>query len=509
MTPTLRSGISQTTNRITCAAGVHIRHNHRSHTVLNGTIMTTILEQPASITADDIQQSRDVVSVLRDVLPAGIITTDNVVLNEYAHDRSFFTPAHLPLAVVRPETTEQVQSVVREANAHHTPIFTRGKGSGVAGSAIPTQGGGIILSLERMNHILDINPVDQTMRVEAGVVTSTINEALADSPLFYAPDPASSSISSIGGNIATNAGGFHCVKYGVTRDSLLSLKVVLADGRVIETGRSTVKNVAGLDMTGLFTGSEGTLGIVVEATLRLRPKPTATSAVVAFFEHIPDVGKAVEAISVSGVGPSVFELLAIPDRIAESPRYVETAAGCTWMILLQADGSGSQQDAERLAEALHNVTDRVIVPEQSEVDWVFSLRKGGKPHPKDHWRTTGDVAVPLSKISTFLSDLERIAARHGYRYTLVAHVGDGNIHSGFFTPKVPGDDTYPEGLNVAHAELMDAALALGGTLTGEHGVGIELTGFLADQIGAANLEIQKRIKAALDPHGILNPGKWL
>lgn len=467
--------------------------------------MTTTEAAPE---ASDATTEPIVGALLRD-LPAHTVTTDRDTLAEYAHDRSFFAPPTLPVAVVRPETVEQVSAALAAAHRTRTPVFTRGKGSGVAGGSIPTERGGIVLSLERLDHILAVNPVDQTMRVEAGVVTSTINEALKDTPLFYAPDPASSSISSIGGNIATNAGGFHCVKYGVTRDSLLSLKVVLADGRIIETGRGTVKNVAGLDMTGLFTGSEGTLGVVVEATLRLRPKPTRTSAVVAFFERIPDVGRAVEAVSGSGVGPSVFELLAIPERIAESPRYVAAAEGCRWMTLIQTDGSGAERDADRLSEALGKVTDRVIVPDDDEVAWVFSLRKGGKPHPKDHWRTTGDVAVPLSKISTFLGSLESIAAAHGYRYMLVAHVGDGNIHSGFFTPKTPGDDVYPEGLNTAHAELMRAALAVGGTLTGEHGVGIELTDFLADQIGATNLEIQKRIKAALDPHGILNPGKWL
>lgn len=448
----------------------------------------------------------DAVHALTVLLPSDVVTVDPEQLEAYARDRSVYDPDTLPLAVVRPRTVEQVRAVARFANDRRIPLVTRGKGTGLAGGVTPVHGG-ILLSLDRLNRILAVNPVDQTVRVEAGVITARINETLADSPLFYAPDPASAEISSIGGNIATNAGGFHCVKYGVTGNSLLSLKVVLADGSVIETGAGSVKNVAGLDLTSLFTGSEGTLGIVVEATLRLRPRPTQVRTVVAFFDRVADVGRAVEAVSLSGVGPSVFELLPTPGSIRTWDRYGKAAEGSKWITILQTDGSGAEGDALRLAEALRAVTANVVEATPQESDQLIVLRKSGS-YPPDVWRSTADVAVPLSKVAVLLERLERIAADHGFDYSLVAHVGDGNTHSAFFAPRVPGG-TYPEELNEAADELFATALELGGTLTGEHGVGLVLKDRLVKQVGERSLEVQRAIKAALDPNGILNPGKWL
>lgn len=444
---------------------------------------------------------------LYDALPEGVISVWGDDIAAHAQDFSIFSP-HRTSALFLPETVDQVRQILAIANRHAVPVFTWGRGTGMAGSATPTRDG-FILSTERLNHILDINTVDETITVEAGVITADINKAVERYGLFYAPDPASVAISSIGGNIATNAGGFHCVKYGVTKDSVLSLTVVLADGSVITTGRHTIKNVSGLDVTSLFVGSEGLLGVVVQATLRLRPRPTTTATVVGFVPRIEDTGKGVEAVVGSRVQPSVCEMLEVLPQIRESERFAPVVGDAQWMLLIQTDGEGAAADAAKLTAALETVgATAVQVTDPDEVDWLFELRRSGKPYPTDAWLAGGDVAVPLSKLAGFLATITGIAERRGLTYQIVAHVGDGNLHSAFFAPKSEYD-TYPEILNEAHREMVREALAIGGTLTGEHGIGLELKAYLADQIGEHNLELQRAIKRVYDPKGILNPGKWL
>lgn len=444
---------------------------------------------------------------LYDALPENVISVWGDDIVAHAQDHSIFAP-HRASALITPETVDQVSATLAIANRHHVPVFTWGRGTGMAGSATPTADG-VILSTERLDRIIDINPIDETITVEAGVITADINKRVERYGLFYAPDPASAAISSIGGNIATNAGGFHCVKYGVTKDSVLSLTVVLADGSVIETGRHTIKNVSGLDVTSLFVGSEGLLGVVVRATLRLRPRPTATATVVAFVPDIEDTGKGVEAVVGSHVQPSVCEMLEVLPQIRASERFAPIVGDKQWMLLIQTDGEGASTDAAKLKTALEAVgATAVKITDPKEVDWLFELRRSGKPYPTDAWLAGGDVAVPLSKLAGFLGTLTAIADRHGFTYQIVAHVGDGNIHSAFFASKSVYS-TYPEALNDAHREMVREALAIGGSLTGEHGIGLELKAYLADQIGEHNLELQRAIKRVYDPNGILNPGKWL
>lgn len=470
--------------------------------VKNETAVTTHAEDPAGNAAVDAALNE-----LYGTVPERIISVWGDDIAAHAQDCSIFAP-HKTSALITPETIEQVSQVLTIANRYHVPVFTWGRGTGMAGSATPTRDG-FILSTERLDHILDSNPVDQTVTVEAGVITADINKAVERYGLFYAPDPASAAISSIGGNIATNAGGFHCVKYGVTTDSVLSLTVVLADGSVITTGRHTIKNVSGLDVTSLFVGSEGLLGVVVKATLRLRPRPTTTATVVGFVPHIEDTGKGVEAVVGSRVQPSVCEMLEVLPQIRESERFGTIVGDARWMLLIQTDGEGADADAAKLKTALESVgAVAVQVTDQAEVDWLFELRRSGKPYPKDAWLAGGDVAVPLSKLAGFLAAVTGIAERHGFTYQIVAHVGDGNLHSAFFAPKSEYD-TYPEELNEAHREMVGEALAVGGSLTGEHGIGLELKAYLGDQIGERNLELQRAIKRVCDPNGILNPGKWL
>lgn len=472
--------------------------------------MTITIEQNAGTQPRTTDGAGDVDAALHelyDTVPQGIVSVWGEDIAARSQDHSIFTPSRAA-ALITPETVEQVSATLAIANRHRVPVFTWGRGTGMAGGATPTARG-FILSTERLDHILDVDPVDQTVTVEAGVITADINKRIVDTGLFYAPDPASAAISSIGGNIATNAGGFHCVKYGVTKDSVLSLKVALADGSVITTGRRTIKNVSGLDVTSLFVGSEGLLGVVVEATLRLHPRPTDTATLVGFVHDIEDIGTGVEAVVGSRVQPSVCEMLEVLPQLRASERFAPIVGDAQWMLLIQTDGAGAREDARGIGAALESAGVRAVeITDRQEVDWLFELRRSGKPYPTDAWLAGGDVSVPLSRLAGFFRTLTAIADRHGFTYQIVAHVGDGNIHSAFFTPKSEYD-TYPQALNDAHREMVREALAIGGSLTGEHGIGLELKAYLADQVGERNLELQRAIKRVYDPNGILNPGKWL
>ncbi|PLS31694.1 GNAT family N-acetyltransferase [Bifidobacterium margollesii] len=440
-------------------------------------------------------------------LPGEIVDTSAETLETVSHDRSRFIDEERAVASITPTTVEQVQTAVRLAAKYGFPVFVRGAGTGLAGGAVPTRTG-VVIDTSGLTAIGEPDLTSHTIRVQAGAITADVNRRLEGTGLFYAPDPASSGISTIGGNIATNAGGFHCVKYGVTRDSLLSLRVVLADGSVIETGSRAIKNVAGLDLTSLFTGSEGTLGVVVEATLRLRPRPVLVATALGFYGTLAEAAQAVQRVSRADVQPSIFELLAIPAGLYEDERYREAAAGRRWLLIVQTDGYGAVEAARVVTAALQSKQASVLTPDEDAVAALFALRSGGKPVPDGSWMVGGDAAVPIGELPEYLHELERIASESGYGYSLVAHVGDGNVHSAFFVGR-NGESEPPEGLVRAHARLVRKAIALGGTSTGEHGIGIELRGFLAEQVGDRNLAVQRAIKAALDPRNILNPGKWL
>ena len=451
---------------------------------------------------------KTILGELNDSLPAEHIHTDGTTLEASLQDRSIIHGSTRPLAVVTPSTVEEVSQVLRIANKHGVTVVTRGAASGLNGGAVPLAANSIVVSTSKLDRILDIDPINRTIRVQAGVITARINQEVNPYGLFYAPDPASSAISSIGGNIATNAGGFHCVKYGVTGDSVLSLTVVLADGSVITTGSGTIKDVAGLDLTSLFVGSEGELGIVVDALLRLHPKPADTASVVAFFEHIGDVGDGIVALAKSGVQPSVCELLSVPDYIRQSQTLKELSEGASWMVFAQTDGLGAALEAEQLRKALANDNGRVTVVDADTADWLLKSRSKSRPLPDGLWFVFDDAAVPLTNLTTFFGQVERIAGKYGFKYEIVAHIGDGNLHVTFVASKAAYPE-YPQALIQANEELLREALKLGGTITGEHGIGAELKYVLPSQIGKRSLSLQKGIKQVFDPNNILNTGKWL
>jgi glycolate oxidase len=456
------------------------------------------------------QLAVDVVAELHAVLPDGAVVLDKDVVDGYRSDRAETVRAGWPLALVRATSTADVQAVLKVAAAHGIPVVPRGAGSGLAGGASAVDGG-ILLSLEAMRR-LDIHPHGMFAVVGPGVLNAEVKAAAREHGLWYPPDPSSYTFCSIGGNLATNAGGLCCVKYGVTTDYVLALEVVLADGRAVRLGGRTVKDVAGYDLKRLFVGSEGTLGVITEATLRLRPLPPAACTLVATFADLADAGRAVSAV-MAAMRPATLELM---DRssVTAVERHrrmgLDTEAGAT--LIAQSDAGGQQSvdeiaAIERIAGA-SGATFVATTDDPDEGEMFLEARRSafaalfelGTP-------LIEDVGVPLDRIAELVSGVEAIAARHETLIATVGHAGDGNFH-----PFLSFDSTDPAATKRAEqafAAVIALALELGGTITGEHGVGIVKAPFLVDQIGPDVLDLSRRIKATLDPQNILNPGKFL
>ena len=443
-------------------------------------------------------------------LPADAVATDELSLRRAASDASGWTDGLGPAAVVRPGSVAEVQRVLAFAHTHRIPVVTRGAGSGLAGGAAGTSGS-IVLTTERLDRIVEVSPEDGVAVVEPGVITADLDAAARRHGLFYPPDPASHDISTIGGNIATNAGGLRCVKYGVTRESVLALDVVLPGGRLLRTGHRSIKGVAGLDLTSLFVGSEGTLGVVVGATLRLRAVPAGQATLVGLFPDVATAAAAVAALGTAPVSPSVCELLgeaAVASLRKRSPLPVLRAGDV--LLLIRTDGFGAAAEAEAVADVLRAAGGVVqVAADDVEAGALLELRRTWGLDP-DRRRLAGeDIAVPRSALVRIVTAVREIAARHGLDHSLAAHAGDGNLHASFDVAAAdPRDDA--ELRRLAHAasdELVTRALELGGTVTGEHGIGATKRRRLADELGTGSLELQHAVKAAFDPHGILNPGK--
>ncbi|WP_306207605.1 FAD-binding oxidoreductase [Actinoplanes sp. RD1] len=413
-------------------------------------------------------------------------------------DRSGWSPPGEPAAVVFPAGPAEVQAVLGAAHAAGTPVVPRGAGTSMTGAA--TAGAGtVVLDLSRMNRILAIDPVDGVAVAEPGVITADLDRAAAEHGLGYAPDPASFEISTIGGNIATNAGGLRCAKYGVTRDSVLGLDVVLADGRRISTGTATVKGVAGYDLTGLFVGSEGTLGVIVGATLRLRVIPPARATVAASF---PDAGAAAAACATLPVQPVLAELLD-----AATIAAIDAATGATLaarggaLLIVQTDGAG---EGELVAAALAPAATSVEVS-TTGTDLLAARRQALPAIERLGRPLIEDIAVPRSRVAEAITGITAIAEAHGVRICTLAHAGDGNVHPIIVTD--PAEPGIPPAAAAAADAIFELALKLGGTITGEHGVGTLKREWLAAELGPVQHALQRGLKDLFDPRGILNPGK--
>ena len=438
--------------------------------------------------------------------------TDPVDLEAYRVDETAYLRADLPAAVALPTVTAQVAALVRLAAAHGVPIVPRGAGSGLSGGAAGLAGG-LTIAFTRMNRILEIDRENLAVVTQPGILNAELKAAVAAEGLFYAPDPASYEICSIGGNLATNAGGLCCVKYGQTRDSVLGLEVVLADGSVIRTGSKLVKDVAGYALTHLFVGSQGTLGLITEATLRLRPTPPARSTLLAFFPTLDGAGDAVAALATSGLDPVTLELL---DRATIAA--VDEAHGlgldrdAAAMLMVESDLAERAAGEElAAAEALcveAGASSTIRSADAQEADMLRQARRLAlRALELQGTVRMEDVGVPRARVPDLLRAIDEIARRHGVRCATFGHAGDGNLHPNFIFSR---DDPAAEALTeAARHDLYLAALALGGTVTAEHGIGLARRDYLPMQVGEDVVAVMRRIKAALDPAGILNPGRVL
>jgi len=444
-------------------------------------------------------------------LSPGSLVTDPSVVEGYSRDREPWSPHGQALALVRAGSRDDVVATMRWASSTRTPVVPRGAGSGLAGAANAVEGC-VVLCTERMDAVLEIDAADMLAVVQPGVVNGDLKRAVAAKGLFYPPDPGSQDFCSIGGNVATNAGGLCCVKYGVTRDAVLGLEVVLADGRVLRTGGRTVKDVAGLDLTRLFVGSEGMLGVVTEVTVRLLPARPAPSTVVALFDDLVAAGRAVSSV-VATMRPSMCELMdaatiaAVEDH---QPSGLDRSAAA--LLLLQTDEPGASGEAEslalqRLCEQA-GATFAMATSDPAEGELLTMARRSAVTalEARGGW-VLDDVGVPLSAVPDLVAGCRRVGLDHDVEVATFGHAGDGNMHPTVVYPRQDPDAQARAA--AAFRALLDLALDLGGTVTGEHGVGLSKRSHLARQVGEVHLDVQRAVKAALDPLGILNPGKSL
>jgi glycolate oxidase len=453
----------------------------------------------------------DIVDELRAAMPAGHVITDPDVMDGYRRDQTPVVTPGQPLCVVLARGTENVAVTLAWAQQHAIPVVPRGGGTSVAGGATATDGC-VVLSTARMTAIREVDPGNETAVAEAGVLNADLDRAAAAHGLMYSPDPSSYEISTIGGNLATNAGGLRCVKYGVTRDSVLGLEVVLAGGRILRTGRRTMKGVAGYDLTSLFVGSEGTLGVITSATLRLRPRPASfPRTVAAGFASFEAAARAVTAIIAARIGPSLLELMdAATLRAIDDWKHTGFGDGVQALLIAQDDSDTSEQGAERMRTLClaGGATMADVSASEAESRQLLDLRRLAYPAVERLGIAFAeDVCVPRTLLPEMVRRIERAARTHGVFIATVAHAGDGNLHPVFVFER--GLPEVPAAVWAAADEVFRAALELGGTLTGEHGIGIVKRRWLADELGPESMAVHQAIKAALDPAGILNPGKGI
>lgn len=467
--------------------------------------MSTV-EAPTSADRNGAANSTTAIEELISEVGSHSVICDPDIVASYARDQSRFTPSAQPSAVLAPRTTAEVSAMLTVAHRNRVVVIPRGAGSGLSGAANALDGA-LILSLHRMDNILGVDIGNRLVVVQPGVITRALRTAVAEHGLYYPPDPGSVDMCTIGGNIAANAGGLCCVKYGVTGDFVLGLTVVLADGRILRTGHSTVKGVAGYDVTKLFVGSEGTLGVITEATLRLVPAPRPAHTLVASFPSLVSAGTAVTAIVENGVTPSMLEILdrttvRAVDKMAKMGLGNDVHA----LVLVQSDDAdaGAVLDKVKSLCADAGASDVATTDDQEEGSMLLEARRLALPALErlGDW-LLDDVSVPRTRITDLISSIEEIAARYELTIGVFGHAGDGNLH-----PTIIFDDKEPASREAAqHAfdDITERALALGGTITGEHGVGHLKKRWLAVEQGEVGIDIHHAIKDAFDPLHILNP----
>ncbi|MBN1478245.1 FAD-binding protein [Candidatus Sumerlaeota bacterium] len=416
-----------------------------------------------------------------------------------------------PDCVVFPTTTEHVSAVMRLASEHTIPVCARGAASGLSGGSVPITGG-ISLAMTRMNHILEINTDDLFARVEPGVVVATLIDEVAKHGLLYPPDPSSMRTCTMGGAVAENAGGLRGLKYGVTKDYVIGLTAVAADGRVFHTGGVTMKNVSGYDMTKLLVGSEGTLAVITEITVKLIPAPEARRSLMAIFGDIRDAGRTVSEVIRSGLIPATLEIM---DRITinavEDAKGIGLPREADALLLFESDGDPAvvEKEAARIEEICraNGASEIRVAADDEERESIYTARRASLPSLARVKPTCilEDATVPRSKVLEMLNAVNEIAERHGLVIGTFGHAGDGNLHPTIICDERDAEEM--ERVERAIDEIFEAALRLGGTLSGEHGIGLAKRRYMERQFGPEGMAMMSRVKAALDPKNILNPGK--
>jgi glycolate oxidase len=429
----------------------------------------------------------------------------------YSYDGTF--AEQLPDAVISPASTKEVSSILQIAYRDEIPVIARGMSSGLAAGTV-AYGGGLILNLTRMNRILEIDGVNMMATAQAGVITADLAAAVEAEGLFYPPDPASIRQSTLGGNVACNAGGPRCLKYGVTGDYVMALQAVLADGRVLRTGNKCIKNVTGYDLVHLLVGSEGTLAVITEITVKLVPKPEAKRTALAIFEDIGKASQAVNDILLAGVLPSTLEIV---DETAINcvEEYMGLGLDCTADAMLLVETDGDPESAGREIEVVAEICRQggakevQVAQDEAESEDLWRARRSispslGRVRPN---KLGEDIVVPRSAIPSMVVRIKQISLKHDLPIVIFGHAGDGNLHPNILFDKRDPEEW--ERVEAAVGDLFGAAVELGGTLTGEHGVGVLKRPYLEMALGPLAVEVMQGIKKALDPKGILNPGKVL
>lgn len=447
-----------------------------------------------------------IVKELKNIVGSAYLSTSPEDMVVYSYDAT--QREVLPWAVARPASAQEISEIIRLANRELFPVVPRGAGTGMSGGSVPIHGG-LVLSLERMNRILEIDDENLVAVVEPGVITGELQREVEARGLFYPPDPASNQFCTIGGNVAECAGGLRAVKYGVTKDYVLGLEVVLPTGEIIRTGARTAKSVAGYDLTKLIVGSEGTLGVATTIILRLLPLPESVRTISAFFSTIEGAATAVAKIIASRIIPRALEFV---DRHAlravENYLKEDIAFGAAAMLLVEVDGAADStaREIERIAEIMTRAgAPRVKRAEtDTEREQLWKARRSISPalytiKPK---KVNEDIVVPRSRIPDILREIDEIAKRYDLMIVNFGHAGDGNIHTNIMI-----DDADKPRAESAVKEIFESTLRMGGSISGEHGIGLSKAAYLPMEVGPAALAAMKHIKQALDPNNILNPGK--
>ncbi|WP_243296712.1 FAD-binding oxidoreductase [Bacillus litorisediminis] len=437
------------------------------------------------------------------------ILTDKADLYSYSYDASF--GVYVPDVVVQPKETEEVAKIMKLANQYEIPVYPRGQGTSLSGGPLPVKGG-IVLDLSRWDQKLEIDAEDMVAIVSPGVITAHINAKAMEKGLIYPPDPSSSNIATIGGNLAENAGGPRGLKYGVTKDYVIGLEVVTPEGEVIRTGGRTVKNVTGYDLTKLIVGSEGTLGIITEAILRLYPKPAASKTLMALFDDLVDSGKAISKVLSSGILPAKMEIMDQASiQAVEAYHPLGLPIDVEALILIELDGHpmAIADEMVKVQEVCKEVGAREVkvASTDDEAKELWKARKLVSPAivRVKPTKISEDATVPRSKIPDMFKRLKEIKEKYKIDLVVFGHAGDGNLHPNIIADK--RDHEEMKRVELAVQEIFEAAIELGGTLSGEHGIGTMKAPFMEMELGKVGLDMMKRIKESWDPKNILNPGK--